>query len=534
MTSVPPVGTKGALRAVAEGTASLDKALDILLTVLEAPEGLSQQDIAARAGLPRTTTYRLLGTLVSRGLLRRDPVRRMYGLGARCVEMGRRAQSSPGLVAASLGELQSLRDVTGETTYLAALDGQEVVSLERCDGAHSQRSSATLGQRKPLHCTSQGKAILSALAPAQRDALVRELRLEARTPHTLTDRRRLQAELKICAARGWAMDDEEIALGVRCVGAPVVDAQGRLHGAISVAGPAWRITRERAELLGPEVAEAARRIGQQLRTATPVVGDPAVQAVEGPWAFWGAFPRRHREGDLYWVDRLAPELRAWAWGQDRAVVAVDAPITGLAFIGDDLVLVHERGAWRVTPQGLHAPLSTWPATPSLQALCNDPQGRLWAALGQGSNGSAIGELSVGGGFKPRWYVDEPVQALCWDPAGERLHAVAPGSGSLLVLHPEPLRVQRLASLPRGAGRLSGLAVDGQGGAWTALADGWSVMRVDADGYVDRVVGLPVPCPTDVAVVDGALFITTARQAVNLEALEKAPWSGRLLKLELLP
>ena len=60
------------------------------------------------------------------------------------------------------------------------------------------------------------------------------------------------------------------------------------------------------------------------------------------------------------------------------------------------------------------------------------------------------------------------------------------------------------------------------------------MRVDADGYVDRVVGLPVPCPTDVAVVDGALFITTARQAVNLEALEKAPWSGRLLKLELLP
>ncbi|MFY7913743.1 MAG: IclR family transcriptional regulator domain-containing protein [Rubrivivax sp.] len=531
MTSVPPVGTKGVLRPPAEGTASLDKALDILLAVLDAPEGLSQQDIAARAGLPRTTTYRLLGTLVNRGLLRRDPGRRTYGLGTRCVEMGRRAQSSPGLVAASMGELQSLRDVTGETTYLAALDGQEVVSLERCDGAHSQRSSAALGQRKPLHCTSQGKAILSALAPTPRDALVRELRLEPRTPHTLTDRRRLLAELKVCAARGWAMDDEEITLGVRCVGAPVVDAQGRVHGAISVAGPAWRITRERAELLGPEVAEAARRIGHQLRAATPVVGDPAVHAVDGPWAFWGAFPRRHRDGALYWVDRLAPELRAWNHGQDRTVVAVDAPITGLAFMGDDLVLVHERAALRVTPQGLHAPLSTWPAAP-LQALCNDPQGRLWAALGRGSNGSAIGELSLGGGFKPRWCVDESVQALCWDPAGERLHAVAPGSGSLLVLHPDPLRVQRLASLPRGAGRPSGLAVDAHGGAWTALADGWSVMRVDADGYVDRVVGLPVPCPTDVAVVDGALFVTTARQAVTLEALEKAPWSGRLLKLEL--
>ena len=78
--------------------------------------------------------------------------------------------------------------------------------------------------------------------------------------------------------------------------------------------------------------------------------------------------------------------------------------------------------------------------------------------------------------------------------------------------------------------MSGLAVDEQGGAWTALRDGWSVVRVAPDGNLDRVVGLPVPCPTDVALVEGMLYITTARQPVPLDYLEKAPLSGRLLSV----
>ena len=128
--------------------------------------GLSQAELQARLGLPRTTLYRLLGTLVGRGLLRRDPLRRVYCLGQRCFEYARTSYAMPDLVAAAGAELRALRDISGETSYLAALDGLEVVSLDRCDGAHSQRSHTEPGQRKPLHCTSQGKAILSAL-PAE-------------------------------------------------------------------------------------------------------------------------------------------------------------------------------------------------------------------------------------------------------------------------------------------------------------------------------------------------------------------------------
>ncbi|MEO6322093.1 MAG: IclR family transcriptional regulator C-terminal domain-containing protein [Polaromonas sp.] len=113
--------------------------------------------------------------------------------------------------------------------------------FQRCVGGHVRLAA------KPLHCTSQGKAILSALDDATRDALLQGIILKALTPRTITDRRRLQAELKITAARGWSIDDEEIVPGVRCVGAPVVDAAGKVRGAISVAGPAYRMTMERVQ-----------------------------------------------------------------------------------------------------------------------------------------------------------------------------------------------------------------------------------------------------------------------------------------------
>ena len=116
-----------------EGTGSLEKALDVLDLVGNAPAGLSQNDISEQLALPRTTVYRLLATLVSRGFLRRDPMRKMYCLGFRCFEMARQAHAMPDLVAAAATELRALRDLTGETTYLATLEGVEVISLERFD-----------------------------------------------------------------------------------------------------------------------------------------------------------------------------------------------------------------------------------------------------------------------------------------------------------------------------------------------------------------------------------------------------------------
>ncbi len=135
----------------------------------------------------------------------------------------------------------------------------------------------------------------------------------------------------------------------------------------------------------------------------------------------------------------------------------------------------------------------------------------------------------------QWRLSEPVQCLRWHEADATLYATAPGSGSILLLQPGNTAVRRLATVPKGSGRVSGLAFDAQGGVWTALRDGWSVVRFAPDGGLDRVVGLPVPCPTDVAVGGGALdrlYITTARQPVPLDTLQNAPLSGRLFELVL--
>ncbi len=519
-------------RPTADGTGSLEKALDVLDLVGQSPEGLSQNEITERLALPRTTVYRLLSTLVARGMLRRDPLRKVYCLGFRCFEMARQAYASPDLAAAAAEELRAMRDLTGETAYLATLDGLEVLSIERCDGAHPLRSAAALGQRKPVYCTSQGKAILSALPQSERDEIVRGLTLKPLTPHTLTDRRRLQAELKIIGSRGWAMDDEEIVLGVRCVGAPIVDSSGAVRGAISVAGPAWRITRERAELLGPEVAEAARRVGAQLRGSTAKADDQQVQALDGPWAFHGAFPRWHAAGQaLYWCDTLAPSVRVHDTRGDRLLIEVESPITGLLLREQGLIVAHRNGVLRVTFDGQSAPVTTWPGG-LLHALCERPDGTVWAALSTPQGACAIGEIKPGGSFEPRWSMDEPAQALAWDVAGNTLLVTAPDSGSVLVLHSSSGSLRRLATLPKGSGRLCGLAPDGEGGVWTALRDGWSVVHLGADGSLDRVIGLPVPCPTDLALVDNELLVTTARQPVSLDALEKSPLSGRVLGVQL--
>jgi DNA-binding IclR family transcriptional regulator/sugar lactone lactonase YvrE len=541
----------------AEGAAVLDKALDLLDAVGRAGAGLSQAELAARLDLPRTTMYRLLGVLVARGLLRRDPLRRVYGLGMRCFEYARAAVAMPDLVAAASAELRALRDMTGETSYLAALDGREAVSLERCDGAHSQRSASVVGQRKPLHCTSQGKAMLAALPADARDALVREISLSPVTPRSITDRRRLYAELRLSAQRGYTIDDEEIVPGVRCCGAAIVDAAGQVRGALSVAGPSYRFTLERLHLLGPEVAAAARRVGAALPVAAsaPVL-DAAVRAVPGDWAFAGAFPRwLPAAGRLVWADRLAPALHAVGGREgeaaaagspatvDRLIATLEEPIAAIVpFAGGVLVQDTAGAAHAFDAEGRAraAPAADLPVLPSTaSALAVAPDGALWAAVPEGG-GWRVGEVGPHGVIGGGWRLGEAATAIAWDAEGHHLVIAAAGSGTLFVGEriggaAGPLR--RLATVPRGSGRLGGLAVDERGGFWSALRGGWSVVRFEPDGSVDRIVALPVPDPTDLAFGGPArdrLYVTTAREAATHEALDAAPLSGRLFVIEGVP
>ncbi|MNR37772.1 L-arabinolactonase [compost metagenome] len=95
-------------------------------------------------------------------------------------------------------------------------------------------------------------------------------------------------------------------------------------------------------------------------------------------------------------------------------------------------------------------------------------------------------------------------------------------------------VRRFATLPKGSGRLSGLALDAQGGVWTTLRDGWSLVRFSEEGGIERMIGLPVPCPVDLAFGGQGrdlLYITSGRHDLSMEALANAPASGHLFRLQ---
>lgn len=516
-----------------EGTGALEKALDVLEAVGAEPRGVTQADLAARLALPKTTLYRIIASLVSRGMIRRDPVRKVYRLGFRYLELVRNAYLMPDLVAAASFELRALRDLTGETSYLAVLDGNQVRSLERCDGAHTTRSAAALGQSKPVYCTGQGKAILAALDEESREAILKGLTLTPLTELTLTDRRRLHTELQITRARGYAIDDEEIVMGVRCVAAAIRDNAGKVRGALSVAGPAYRLTLQRLELLGPELNDAARRVGAQLSESGVRLGDSDVEMVDCPWAFNGAFPRWSKQRNtLFWADTLAPAIRMLTDDEERIFARLESPIMAMELHQQGLLIAHAHGWSLFDFDGKEHPLPDWPGK-TLKVLAAHPGGTVWACLAT-STGCRVGELSQHGDLRSAWDFQEPITALCWDESGEALYATGPQSGTIYVMGLGSPHIRRLASLPKGSGRLSGLALDQDGGVWTTLRDGWSLLRFDADGSIDRMIGLPIPGPTDLA-FGGArqdtLFITSARHDVPMEMLSNAPASGRLFSLK---
>lgn len=297
----------------------------------------------------------------------------------------------------------------------------------------------------------------------------------------------------------------------------------------------------RLELLGPEIAEAARRIGAEMEAVKSPATDTPVQAIPGPWAFQGAYPFWSAESRrLVWADVLAPAVRCLdlSGGEphDFVLARIEAPIRAMLPRGDSLLVLHENGVASVAPDGAVSAVEDWPAAARRAiALCEGSDRDLWVAVPAAGEGCNIGLLKPGGALVTQWSLAETVQALRWSANDGRLYATTPASGSILVLEPGSSAVRRLTTVPKGAGKPHGIALDATGGIWTAMCEGWSLMRLLADGTLDRVVGMPVPCPSDVCIggTDSrSLFITSSRQQVSLEVLAKAGLSGRLFELAL--
>jgi IclR family transcriptional regulator, KDG regulon repressor len=245
--------------SVGERTArslTVEKALKLLDAVAAQTEPSSLLTLSQAAGLEKTTTHRLATSLTRFGVLRFDPIGHRYALGLRLAEYGHQAMAQLSLPREGHEYLVRLGTGTAEVVNLGIYDDGAVVFVDQVQSPQSVVIRARIGTRIPAHCTSSGKALL-AFGPARWLQQVIQGGLPSYTPNTITDPDELEEGLGRVRRLGYAIDDEEHRPGVRCVAVPVFNPAGLAIASMSVAAPAFRLTRERITEILEQLQEAA-------------------------------------------------------------------------------------------------------------------------------------------------------------------------------------------------------------------------------------------------------------------------------------
>ncbi|EST38127.1 IclR family transcriptional regulator [Streptomycetaceae bacterium MP113-05] len=243
------------------GVQSLERAFDLLERMADAGGEVGLSELSGSSGLPLPTIHRLMRTLVACGSVRQQPDRR-YALGPRLIRLGESASRLLGTWARP--HLARLVEETGETANMALLDGDEVVYVAQVPSRHSMRMFTEVGRRVLPHSTGVGKALL-AWAPADEvRALLARTGMPAATDRTLTTPDAFLDALVSVRKAGYATDDNEQEIGVRCIAVPVPDAP--TPAAISISGPAGRLTDAATDTFVPLLREVARDVSTALAT----------------------------------------------------------------------------------------------------------------------------------------------------------------------------------------------------------------------------------------------------------------------------
>jgi IclR family acetate operon transcriptional repressor len=257
------VPSKEVLRASGQ-VQSLSRALKLLNALSYHASGLSLSEVAQEVGLPNSTAHRLLTTLQNERFVRFDGERSVWMVGVQAFRVGSAFVRSRDMVSIARPYMRRLMEQAGETVNLGILDRDEIVYLAQVECQKMMRAIAGPGGRAQPHCSGVGKAIMSRLDPEAARKLLEETALTSETHNTLVKVNDVLADLAKCRERGFAIDDEENAIGLRCVAACICNEHGEPIGAISISGPSARITDQRLPVLGGLANKFAKDITAEL------------------------------------------------------------------------------------------------------------------------------------------------------------------------------------------------------------------------------------------------------------------------------
>ena len=241
--------------------------MSVLQMIGDSPREYGMSDLCKVAKLPRATVYRIVDALRAEGLVTEAQPGNKFVLGPRLINLASRSWAMFDLRTIAHPHIEKLRDETGETVHLAVPSGMEMVYIDKLESPQAVRMTSRIGTRITLYSSSVGKAYLAALPTEERDDILGKLAFKRYTPHTITQRKALETELKATFKRGYSVDREETELEIRCIGAAIVNATGRPIGGISVSVPKYRFDKNIEARLPGIVRDCADRIGAQVAAA---------------------------------------------------------------------------------------------------------------------------------------------------------------------------------------------------------------------------------------------------------------------------
>ena len=246
------------------GVTSVERVFTLLELLGAGDESLGISELARRSELPVGTVHRLLATLNQLGYVEQDLETRKYALGIRFLHLRGAVAKRLKLGEQAMPIMKALMRRVNETVHLAVLSEGEIVYIDRIEGFQTQNMYTQIGKRGPVHCTALGKTLLAYLPEAAVDQVIATRGLARYTSRTLTTAAALKQDLSLIRQRGYAIDDLESDLSVRCLAAPIRDYGGRVVAALSISGPASHIRPERDAELVKEVSWAAHQISAGL------------------------------------------------------------------------------------------------------------------------------------------------------------------------------------------------------------------------------------------------------------------------------
>jgi len=278
MTNTPnrrPVSQR-ADKSVSEGPSQItiqviDRAMQLLDALAAEAEPVALKKISSTTGLHPSTAHRILNDLVQGRYVERVDSG-MYQLGMRLLELGSLVRGRLSVREAALEPMHQLHKLTGQTVNLSVQQGDEIVYVDR---AWSERSGMqvvrAIGGRAPLHLTSTGKLFLSALEPRQVRSYVTRTGLAGSTKNSLTNFDGLDRELSLVRRHGYARDNEELEIGVRCIGAGIYDDSGKLIAGLSISAPAQRLQDGWVKQLVETAQGISEALGYELSSPSPIL-----------------------------------------------------------------------------------------------------------------------------------------------------------------------------------------------------------------------------------------------------------------------